>query len=140
MTSDVVMALEPGIQKLAVSLRDVVEWQWDTRFKTAMAEFPIERKEDILSILDEHLIVTWDLSNIQEAPEVVRELVKRLGGLMSGQLLLLTDPEEPAFLFCAWWPWGNGKTVSIRIAPFGRDLVDADASRLLAVFRGWFGI
>jgi hypothetical protein len=132
--------LEIEIEKLASRFRDVVEWKWDGRFTSALAEFPVERKAEILGILEEFLVCQWDSDGLGEAPPAVHDVVKRLGGLMSGQLLLLSNPECSAFLFCAWWPWGNGQTISIRLAPFNRGLSDEDASQLMTVFRGWFGI
>jgi hypothetical protein len=140
MASETVKVLEREIQELAAGLREILEWTWDGRFKAALAEFPIERKGEVLGILEGRLVSKWDASSAAEAPRIVREVIKTLGGLMSGQLLLLSDAEKPAFLFCAWWPWGNGRTISIRVAPFAKNLPDGEASELIAVFRGWFEV
>ena len=137
MSSETVKALESGIQELAASFRDVVEWQWDGRFKTALAEFPIDRKGEVLGLLEKHLVSRWDAASAVEAPEVVREILKTLGGLMSGQLLLLSDIEKPAFLFCAWWPWGNGQKISIRIGAFGEA---SETKSLTQVLKDRFGV
>lgn len=133
-------ALENGFRDLATGFSDTLEWKWDGRFKTAVAEFSADLKDEVLGILEEHLVSTWDSSNVAEAPDVVQEVTKNLGGLMSGQLLLLSDSRQPAFIFCAWWPWGSGTKISIRIAPYGKDLTDEEASELMSVFRGWFKI
>lgn len=118
------------IQQLVARLDDLLNWTWDSRFETALAEFSIEQKAEVLAALEELLTCRWDSGGLADAPEVVRDLVKRLGGLMSGQLLLLSDPESLTFLFCAWWPWGNGQTISIRIGPFGKDLPEDQLAAL----------
>jgi len=138
MNSDVAKTLESEIEELAVSFENVVEWQWDGRFKTPLAEFPIDRKGEILELLEKHLVSRWDAASVAEAPEVVQEILKTLGGLMSGQLLLLSDLEKPAFLFCAWWPWGNGQRISIRIGAFGDEASAKEA--LTQAVRDRFGV
>jgi hypothetical protein len=133
-------ALEDKIQELLTCFRGVLDWKWDGRFRTALAEFPVDQKDAILGGLEQSLVSAWDSARVREAPTVVQEIARSLGGLMSGQLLLLTDPAQPALLFCAWWPWGNGQRVSIRLAPFNRELAQDEAARLLADFRTRFGV
>ena len=130
-------AIEGKARGLATAFRGIFEWQWDGRFKTPLAEFPIDRKGEILELLEKHLVSRWDASSVVEAPEVVREILKTLGGLMSGQLLLLSNLEGPAFLFCAWWPWGNGQKVSIRIGAFGEA---SEKEALTQVLKDRFGV
>jgi len=140
MQSEPAKALENEFKDLANAFREIVEWKWDGRFRTALAEFSADMKDEVLVILEQYLVSTWDSSNVKEAPDVVQEITRSLGGLMSGQLLLLSDSRKPACIFCAWWPWGSGTKISIRIAPFGKDLSDEETSALIAVFRGWFKI
>ncbi|MGB2984147.1 MAG: hypothetical protein WBC63_09885 [Candidatus Bipolaricaulia bacterium] len=80
-----------------------------------MAEFPPENKASVLEILDRYLVSRWDSLTIGEAPEAVKKVKGLLGGLMSGQLLLLSDLNVESLVYCAWWPWGNGQTISIRV-------------------------
>lgn len=140
MLNETVKALENSFKDLADAFHGKIEWKWDGRFKTALGEFSADVKDDVLGILEQYLVSTWDSSSVKEAPAVVQEIKKNLGGLMSGQLLLLSDLNKAAFIFCAWWPWGNGTKVSIRIAPFGKDLSDEEATALTTIFRGWFKI
>ena len=140
MPTESVKGLETKFRDLANAFRGMIEWKWDGRFETAVGEFPVDMKDEVLGILQKHLVSTWDSSNVSEAPDVVQEITRNLGGLMCGQLLLLSDSRQPAVIFCAWWPWGSGAKISIRIAPYSKDLSDEDASALTTVFRGWFKI
>lgn len=140
MLSESATELESKFRDLVEAFRGIIEWKWDGRFSTALAEFAIDRKDEVLGILKQHLVSTWDSTNVNDAPDVVREITKNLGGLMSGQLLLLSDSSKPACIFCAWWPWGSGTRISIRMAPFGQDLTREEASELTATFRDLFKI
>jgi hypothetical protein len=55
-------------------------------------------------------------------------------------LLFTSDPKRDALIFCAWWPWGDGKTISIRIAPFFKKLSDSETAAKIQLFKGWFGV
>jgi len=132
--------LESEIRKVAERFRDVVEWQWDGRFGTALAEFTIEHRSSILGILEEVFACKWDSAGVTEAPDVVRKIAKGLGGLMSGQLLLVSDPDATPLVYCAWWPWGNGRTISIRIGLF-TETIDAEKKGALTVaLKAAFGV
>ncbi|MFC2108731.1 hypothetical protein ACFLS5_04630 [Candidatus Bipolaricaulota bacterium] len=133
-------ALEDEFRDLAEAFGGILEWKWDGRFKTALAEFPVEKKDEVLGILEQYLVSTWDSTNVKDAPDVVQEMSKCLGGLMSGQLLLLPDSRQAACIFCAWWPWGSGAKISIRIGPYSKELSDEEAAELVTIFRGWFKI
>jgi len=43
-------------------------------------------------------------------------------------------------LCCAWWPWGNGETISIRVAPFLGKLPEPQRIERINLFKGWFGM
>ena len=82
----------------------------------------------------------WDSANIATAPDIVRTINIRVANLRSGQLLFTSDPSPGALLFCAWWPWGDGKTISIRLAPFYKKLPDSEYAKKIQLFKGCFGI
>jgi hypothetical protein len=118
--------LDNVCRRLREAFEDVLTWKWDGRFGAALAEFPAEDKEKVLRILEIFLVSRWDSVTIGEAPKSVQQIKTHFGGLMSGQLLLLSDPNQDAMIlllsdpnqdaliYCAWWPWGNGKTIQIR--------------------------
>jgi hypothetical protein len=94
----------------------VLSWKWDQRFEAFLAEFATDNREEFRSILERDFSNVWDSSNIREAPDIVKMCNNNFGGLRSGQLLFTTDPSQDVFIFGAWWPWGDGKTISLRIA------------------------
>ena len=122
------------------AFQEELSWKWDSRLETVLAEFGVDNKDMVHEILERHLSITWDISNIDTAPETVQMISSYLGGLWPGQLLFTSDPNRDAFLFCAWWPWGNGTTISIRIAPSFKDGVNTAKAEQIKLFKSWFGV
>ncbi len=131
--------IENKCKELFNAFQGVLLWQWDNRFEAVLAEFSVSDKDKIQSILKEHFIMTWDSSNIHKAPDTVQKVNSYLGKLRSGQLLFTSDTGATAYIYCAWWPWGNGKTISIRVAPCYKKLPDSDKAGKVRQFKGWFG-
>jgi hypothetical protein len=132
--------LENDCKELSSAFRGVLSWKWDSRLETVLAEFGADKKDGIRAILERSLPVAWDSSNIGKAPDIVRTINGHLGGLRSGQLLFTSDPKGGALVFCAWWPWGDGKTLSIRLAPFYQKLSGPEKAEKIQLLKGWFGI
>ena len=118
----------------------VLAWKWDGRFSTLQAEFDADKKAAVRGVLDRYFSITWDSANIEQAPEIVRMIDRHLGGLRPGQFFFNTDPNQDAFVFCAWWPWGNGKTISIRMAPFDKKLAGPEETAFIEEVKGWAGV
>ena len=108
--------LEKISRKLLSASRGVLSWKWDQRFEALLAEFSADKRDEFRSILERDFSNVWDSSNIREAPDIVKMCNNRFGGLRSGQLLFTTDPSQDVFICGAWWPWGDGRTISLRIA------------------------
>jgi len=140
MTEEPRMAVENKLRALAEEFGGIVSWKWDGRFGTAITEFSADMKDEMLALLEKHLVSSWDSSSVKKAPDVVQEIARNLGGIMAGQFLLLSDSNQAPFIFCAWWPWGNGTKISIRLAPFSKGLAPEDAVALTTVFRDCFKI
>ena len=132
--------LESEGKELFSAFQGILSWKWDRRFETVLAEFGVDKKDNIRAILERYLSITWDSSNIGNAPDIVRTIDSRLGRLRPGQLLFTSDPKRDAIIFCAWWPWGDAKTISIRIAPSYEKLLDSEKAEKTRLFKGWFGI
>lgn len=105
-----------------------------------MAQFDIDDRDRVRAILDKYLDFAWDISNILEAPDTVQAVNSGLGNLREGQMLMSSDTDRDACILCAWWPWGNGKTISIRIIPTCKRLTYSEREEVKEVFKSWFGI
>ena len=101
--------------KLFEALQADLSWQWDSRFETALAQITIDEKDGIGKTLENHLGTAWDSVGIDSAPESVQNVIARLGGIMPGQLFYAAGLSQGGIVFSAWWPWGNGQTISIRL-------------------------
>ncbi len=132
--------IESGCKEILNAFKGSLAWKWDNRFETVLAEFGVDKKDDIQEMLGRYLSFTWDSSNIGNAPHTVQTINNHLGRLRAGQLLLTSDPNGNILIYCAWWPWGNGKTISIRIAPSFKQSLDSERVEKIRLFRGWFGI
>jgi hypothetical protein len=132
-------ALENVCRELLNAFQGMLSWEWDSRFETVLAVFGVDDKDSIRAVLERYLGIIWDSSNIGKAPDIVRMINSNLGGLRSGQLLFTSDSNQDAF-FCAWWPWGDGKTISIRVAPFYEKLLDSEKTKQTQLLKDWFGI
>jgi len=123
-------------EQLANASQGTLSWDWDGRSSTAVAAFESDVDEAMQVELTAHFDTRWTSQNLGEAPERVNSVASLLGGLRGNQLLWVSSPDAPAMLFCAWWPWGNGTRVSIRIgydAPNGGSHDGTD-------LKSWFGI
>ena len=133
-------ALESVCREFVIACQGILSWKWDSRFDTALAEFFIDNKDRARAILDRYLSIAWDSSNIGKAPDIMQMIVNDLGGLRSGQLFFVSDPNHEVFIYGVWWPWGDGKTISFRVAPYDKRLSGAEIAELITLFKGWFGL
>ena len=127
-------------RELLSAFQGVLSWQWESRFEVALAEFSLNDKDKVRAILERYLNIAWDSSSIGRAPDNVQKIASYLGGLRSGQLLFTSDPNQDAFIFGAWWPWGDEQTISIRIAPSDKRLSDSEMAELITQFKDWCGL
>lgn len=132
--------VENVCRELSSAFQGTLTWKWDRRFETVLAEFGVDRKINIRATLEQYLRVTWDSSNVGNAPEIVRVIDDRLGGLRPGQFIFTSDPNRDALIFCTWWPWGDGKEISIRVGPSYENLSDSERDENIQQFKVWFGV
>ena len=127
-------------KQLFDEFRGILSWKWDDWIGTFLAELDTAKEKTVRTILEKHLPIYWDNSNINTAPQVVRALDEHLGGLRSTQFLFSSNPSNDVFVFCAWWPWGNGMTISLRIAPFNESLSNPEEEKLIEQLKVLAGI
>jgi hypothetical protein len=90
-------------------------WGWDPRFKCVASSFGKEIAERAREAMSGVLDREWSAATIASAPEDVRALSGRYGGVRSGQLLFTGVPVDGMSLYALWWPWGDGATISLRV-------------------------
>lgn len=132
--------LEKVSRDLADAFKGLLTWKWDPRFETVLAEFSVSEQEKVIQIIKTHMGDIWDGGNFQQAPEIIKIVIKFFGGIHPGQELFTTQTDRDDLLICAWWPWGNQQTISIRLGVFAQSLNDADNKKLTQMFKGWFNL
>ena len=103
------------------------EWTWDARFAAVASSFAAELEPAARASAQHAMTRGWTTKSLENAPESLRQLAERTGGLRQGQRLLAGTSDA---LFGLWWPWGGGDTVTLRIG-----FTDASVTpRLRALF------
>ncbi|MDD9944904.1 MAG: hypothetical protein OXU20_27930 [Myxococcales bacterium] len=115
---------------LLAATSKTLRWEWDDRFGCALAAFGANRAQEARAWVCEATPEEWSSDNIGTAPERVQRLAADIG-LRSGQFLFTSEPSSDLMAYVAWWPWGDGKKISIRFAIDG-------ASE--AELKGWFSL
>jgi len=114
------------------------DWSWDGRFGMALMTYDKADEEAVLGGVAATLTTTWAGSDLGGAPQKARDIADSAGGIGAGQSLLHSDLDSDPILFATVWPWGNKKTISLRIgfsAPGMSDDQRVAASELL---KSWF--
>lgn len=111
-------------------------WSWDPRLSCCTSSFTTEQEPQARQATAMALQTEWTPATIGRAPQQLRDVVDRAGGIRHGQLVLSTGPVSGLTVYGLWWPWGDGETVSLRVG-----LADVDPNREPFVrFRDVFGV
>jgi hypothetical protein len=117
-------------QALVAETKGTLEWESDGRFGCVVAAFGASDADAVRAavvLAAEHV---WTPENIDSAHKRVQDLASGFG-LRPGQILFTSDAADPQMVFAAWWPWGGGQRISVRVGVDGA--TEADLA-------GWFGI
>lgn len=101
-------------------------WTFDNRFdcvaSTFGADFAPQAKQLITSVLPH---VWTDVTLVTSTP-VIAHVAERTGGLRSGQFIFAAAPVGRVTAYGLWWPWEEGRTVSLRIGLEGGSFDDVN--------------
>lgn len=100
---------------LVEALSPIVKWKYDDFHKVMLAEFSVDKQDQVLFTLQQVLPVNWDVKTIKKAPDEVKFYAGPFAKLVKQQKLFSTNIERHPKVMAAWWPWGHGATVSVRI-------------------------
>ena len=115
-----------------------LSWTWDSRFGAALSTFDARDAAWVRALLDRHFGLRFDAGTLREAPAGVRSLAKSIGGVREDQSICSTDPSFEVMAVGAWWPWGGGRTISVRVFPVENGLPPGERDAFTAAFRSWF--
>ncbi|MDU0354335.1 hypothetical protein RS130_10685 [Paraglaciecola aquimarina] len=113
------MSQEERIQMLGKdiieALSPLVKWKYDDFHKVMLAEFSVDKEEQVQFVLQQVLPNSWDAKSIKKAPGQVKHYAGSFSKLIRQQKLFSADLESHPQVMVAWWPWGHGATVSVRV-------------------------
>jgi hypothetical protein len=112
----------------------VKEWGWDGRLRCVSSSISAEAEPAARGAIAAALPTEWTSATLAGAPENVRALADRCGGLRPGQALLSTPSTGGPAAYGLWWPWGDGTAISLRIGLTDFDPVDKPYPRLRETF------
>ena len=130
--------LKEACKELLSDFDGVLSWKWDKNFEALLAEFSVKDQEEISSILERHLSLKWDKDTFRKAPDIIKRNAGHLGDLHKGQMLFTSDSEENMLILAAWWPWGDGEVVSLRIASPDTESPVSEKTGVLTRIKGFF--
>jgi hypothetical protein len=99
-------------------------WSWDPRLLCVTSSFTTEQEPAARAATQIALQNEWNAATIVRAPQALRDVVERAGGIRQGQLAISTGPIAGLLAYGLWWPWGDGETISLRVG-----LADVDPNR-----------
>ena len=125
------MAAEDALAELARAWPGQ-PWTWDGRFSAFASTFGIAAEPQARAALALALPEHWTSATLAKAPETLRGICSRSGGLRGGQFLFGGAAFDGVTPFALWWPWGGGETITLRLGFSGADA--ATMARLKALF------
>ncbi len=109
-------------------------WSWDARLSCVTSSFNSEIEAKARAAVAGALPTEWTSTTIQRAPQALRDLAERTGGLRSGQMILTSAAVGNSYTYGLWWPWGDAMTTSVRVGLGGTDAREDAFRRLRDVF------
>jgi hypothetical protein len=116
----------------------LVTWEWDDYIGAFLATFPPDLVPQIETICDKYFVSRWGTASLDKIPPSVLAIADSLGGLRNTQRLLVTRPGEFVMAYGAWWPWGDGKTISLRIGLVTDKVPEHAKNEFFKEFSEWF--
>ncbi len=138
MKSDKLITIEDLFRDLSEDSRELLNWDWDSRFGAVVTSFSKEDEDAVFSLLKKHFDEEYDNNGISEAEKDVQKLATSFGGVRAGQKLFIRKDDDTFIVFGAYWPWGNGSTVSLRIGIKASDNITATDIELARMVKSWF--
>ena len=108
-------SLRQTTEELRTQIGTSFEWTWDDRFHAMLSEYEVGQDSQVRSVLNEQFTQCWDQITIASAPPKTLHEAGTFSRLREGQVLYTYSSNKNKPMLAAIWPWGDGKTVSLRI-------------------------
>ncbi len=102
-------------QPLIDSLEQRIELQWDDHFLCVLSEFSVDHESQVYMAAKKHFPYIWDRKTIKRADPFLLHRAGEFGALVKNQRLMTMDTTGQHDVMLAWWPWGHGATISVRV-------------------------
>jgi len=130
--------IESCCRAIIAETRGLLNWEWDDYIGAFLAAFSIDHVAEIQTICDKYFVSCWDSTSLAKIPPSTMAIAESLGGLRSTQKLFVTSPGEFVMAYGAWWPWGDGNTISLRIGMVTNGVPPLAGDELFQEFSEWF--
>ncbi len=90
-------------------------WSFDNRFMTLASTFRSDVAPQARGAMAKVLPTEWSEATLRLAPQPIRDIAQRTGGVRAGQFLMTHQIAPTIFGYGLWWPWEEGSTISIRV-------------------------
>ena len=130
--------IETCCKGIITETSELLQWEWDGYIGAFLATFAIDRAGRIEAICDKYFMSQWDRESLPKAPPSVRAVAETFRGLRTDQKLLMTRPDQFLMAFGAWWPWGDGRTISLRIGLVTDGVPEYARAEFYKEFSEWF--
>jgi hypothetical protein len=130
--------IEIGCKGIITETGGLLDWAWDDYIGAFLATFKLDQSRQIEQICDKYFMSRWDTTSLAKIPPSVFAVAESLGGLRSSQRLYATRPGEFVMAYGAWWPWGDDKTISLRIGLVTHKVPEYAKDEFFKEFSDWF--
>ena len=126
-------------KRISLNIPSVSRWSWDEMFNTALVVFDKSDMDVIYIPITQEFDAQWDFTTIENAPSHFYTYFNRVFGVVPGQKIFTSTDTTGTILFAVWWPWGDGKKISLRVGLFdGNETNQPDQFK--EFLRNWFHI
>ncbi|MFI5300377.1 MAG: hypothetical protein ACHREM_20000 [Polyangiales bacterium] len=107
-------------------------WSFDGRVQCVASTFDAEFAPQAKLLIETVLPHVWTERTLATASPLIARVASRTGGIRSTQMIFGADPIGHVTAYGLWWPWEEGRTISLRIGVEGGS--SNDVNDLCTVF------
>ena len=106
-------------------------WSYDNRFQCVASTFDSNFAAEAKVLIAVMLPLVWTERTLLSAGPVINTVAARTGGVRAAQMIFGAERAGYITPYGLWWPWEEGRTISLRIGlegASGGDVIDLCAA------------